>query len=69
MIDLSCGVIRISNKCSWLEIFDQQDIPNLTPIGLIPYHLVSELRAQDRIYVFFAFLLNLIFIYFYLFSF
>ena len=30
MIDLSCGVIRISIKCfSCLEIFDQQGNPNL----------------------------------------
>ena len=32
MIDLACGVIRISIKCSCLEIFDQQGNPNLTPL-------------------------------------
>ena len=30
MINLACGVIRISIKCSCLEIFDQQGNPNLT---------------------------------------
>ena len=67
MIDLACGVIRISIKCSCLEIFDQQGNPNLIPLVIdsLSYHLVSELQAQDRIYVSFAFLLNLIFIYLY----
>ena len=32
MIDLACGVIRISIKCSCLEIFDQQGNPNLIPL-------------------------------------
>ena len=68
MIDLACGVIRISIKCSCLEIFDQQGNPNLIPLVVdsLSYPLVSEFQAQDRIYVSFAFLLNLIFIYFYL---
>ena len=30
MIDLVYGVIRISNKCSCVEIFDQQGNPNFT---------------------------------------
>ena len=50
-------------QCSCLEILDQQGNPNLTPLVVIStYHMVSELQAQDRIYVSFAFLLNLIFI-------
>ena len=40
MIDLSCGVIRISIKCSCLEIFDQQGNPNLIPLVLIPYLII-----------------------------
>ena len=43
MIDLVCGVIRISNKYSYLEIFDQQGNTNLTSLVMIPYHLVSKL--------------------------
>ena len=35
MINLVCGVIRISNKCSCFEIFDQQGNPNLTPLVVI----------------------------------
>ena len=42
MINLACGMIRISNKCSCLEIFDQQGNLNLTPLVVIPYHLASE---------------------------
>ena len=51
-------------KCSWLEIFDQQGNLNLIPLVVdsLSYHLVSELQAQDRIYVSFAFLFNLFFI-------
>ena len=37
MIDLACGVIRISIKCSCLEIFDQKGNLNLIPLVLIPY--------------------------------
>ena len=42
MIDLTCGVIQISNKCSCLEIFDQQGNLNHTPFVVISYHLASE---------------------------
>ena len=35
MVNLACGVIRISNKCSCLEIFDQQGNLNLTPFVVI----------------------------------
>ena len=35
MIDLACGVIRISDKSSCLEIFDQQGNPNLTSLVVI----------------------------------
>ena len=56
MVDLACRVIRISNKCSCLEIFDpnkcycleifdQQGNPDLTSLVAIPYHLVSELSS------------------------
>ena len=34
MIDLACGVIRISNKCSYVEIFDQQESFKLDMIEL-----------------------------------
>ena len=72
MIDLACGVIRISIKCSCLEIFDQQGNPNIIPlvVDFLSYHLVLELQAQDQIYVSFAFFFfNLIFIYFHVFRF
>ena len=46
MIGLACGVIRISIKCSCLEIFDQQGNSNLTSHVVIPYHLVSELFVE-----------------------
>ena len=34
MIDLGCVMIRISNKCSCLEIFDQQESFKLEMIDL-----------------------------------
>jgi len=34
MINLACGVIRISNKCSCFEIFDQQESFKLDMIDL-----------------------------------
>ena len=34
MINIACGVIRISNKCSYLEIFDQQESFKLDMIDL-----------------------------------
>ena len=34
MINLVCGVIRISDKCSCLEIFDQQESFKLDMIDL-----------------------------------
>ena len=34
MINLACGVIRISDKCSCLEIFDQQESFKLDMIDL-----------------------------------
>ena len=34
MINLACGVIRISIKCSCLEIFDQQESLKLDMIDL-----------------------------------
>ena len=34
MINLACGVIRISNKCSCVEIFDQQEAFKLDMIDL-----------------------------------
>ena len=34
MINLACGVIRISNKCSCVEIFDQQESFKLDMIDL-----------------------------------
>ena len=34
MINLACGVIRISNKCSCLEIFDPQESFKLDMINL-----------------------------------
>ena len=43
MIDLACEVIRISNKCFYFEIFDQQGNLNLTSLVVILYHLVSYL--------------------------
>ena len=35
MITLACGVIRISNKCSCMEIFDQQESFRLDMIDLV----------------------------------
>ena len=43
IIDLASGVIRISSKCSCLEIFDQQGNLIITSLVVISYHLVSEL--------------------------
>ena len=40
MIDLACGVIRISIKCSCLQIFDQQGNPNLILLVVIPYLII-----------------------------
>ena len=40
MINIACGVIRISSKCSCLEIFDQQGNPNLIPLVVIPYLII-----------------------------
>ena len=30
MINITCTVFQISNKCSYLEIFNQEGNPNLT---------------------------------------
>ena len=35
MINLACGVIRISNKCYCLDIFDQQGNPSFTLLLVI----------------------------------
>ena len=43
MINLACGVIQISNKCSCLEIFDQHGNLKLTFLVVIPYRMVLEL--------------------------
>jgi len=69
MINLACGVIRISNKCSCLDIFDQQGNLNLIPlvVDFLSYHLVSELQAQDRIYVSFAFFFSIWFLFTFIF--
>jgi len=69
MIDLACGVIRISIKCSCLEIFDQQGNPNFIPLVVdsLSYHLVSEPQAQDRIYVSFAFFFPIWFLFTFIF--
>ena len=50
MIDLACGVIRISIKCSCLEIFDQQGNSNLIPLVLISYHItvVNQLNRNEE---------------------
>ena len=47
MIDLACGVIRISIKCSCLEIFDQQGNPNPIPLVLIPYLIIIEVYCMN----------------------
>ena len=50
MIDLSCLVIQISNKCLYLKIFDQRGNPNL--ITKIPLSLIImeswELEINSR---------------------
>ena len=50
MINLTCGVIRISNKCSYLKVLDQQSNPNLTFLVMISYHLVSEISLELILY-------------------
>ena len=46
MINLACGVIRISNTCSFLEIFDQQGNLNLTPLVVIPYQTILKRKIE-----------------------
>ena len=48
MIDFAYGVIQISNKCSCLEIFDQQGNLNLTPLLVISYHNTMPTNYYDK---------------------
>ena len=50
MIDLACGMIQIENKCSCLEIFNQQGNLNLILLDVIPYHLALELSIELVLY-------------------
>ena len=61
MIDFACGVIRISNKCSWLKIIDQQGNLN-PPFVVIPYPLALEFSIELIPYQYIFNKMNYIFI-------
>ena len=64
MIDLARGVIRISIKCSCLEIFDQQGNPNLIPLVVdsLSYQLFFKILMYLYYYNSFKILMYLIII-------
>ena len=46
MIDLACGMIKMSKKRSYIEISDQEGKLNLTSLVMILYHLISGLSLE-----------------------